>query len=223
MRQLFASKRANSAALLLGIGPMGQAVHKILGGSIEESASVIFAITLEHPEFGAQQVADAVRSKIRRDNGSHILSGRSNNKRIARLATGAPVVSGVARGVARGVEIEEIDYSSDPNAILSCRDMLEFCDTQKGEDIIKRAAAIQGRIDELCTQAADELAEKSGVRRRQAFYIKKGEMERLQFEIEGLRQHFLWAMENGITKISGQEIAAHMSISRAIQAEFEFI
>jgi hypothetical protein len=202
------------------LSPAGQAVHKILGGNIEESAAVILTIISEHPEFTPTRAATTVRSQLRRENGAHIYNGRAGGKRVARLADGH-IISGDNKN--GDVEIEEIDYSSDPNAILSCRDMLEFCDTQKGEDIIKRAAAIQGRIDELCTQAADELAEKSGVRRRQAFYIKKGEMERLQFEIEGLRQHFLWAMENGITKISGQEIAAHMSISRAIQAEFEFI
>jgi hypothetical protein len=184
--------------LLAAFCPLGRAVHKILGGNIEESASVIFDIISEHPEFSAERGAAAVRAKIRRDNGSHILSGRSNNKRVARLATGVAVASGEA-GCA---EIEEIDYSTDPGSIMSCRDILEFSATGKGSEIIKMAEEVQGRLDELCSQSCDYLAQKSGVRRRQAFYIKKGAMERLQFQIEGLQKNFIWAMENGITEIT---------------------
>jgi hypothetical protein len=79
-------------------------------------------------------------------------------------------------------------------------------------------------LDLLRAISGDAIAERNNVLRREGYNIKERECDRLENELQRIRRHFEWAMENGLTwlPVRAEQINSKDFFDRAAQAVFDF-
>jgi hypothetical protein len=79
-------------------------------------------------------------------------------------------------------------------------------------------------LDLLRAISGDAIAERNNVLRREGYNIKERGTKRLENELQRIRTHFEWAMENGLTWLPGcaEQINSKDFFDRAAQAGFDF-
>jgi len=164
--------QAKNQAFESALGEIGLAVQKILGGAVENNAAEIFILMAENPDWTAKKIARFIKNKRQREEKSGTFSGRCDGRRVAPLAQGAVVAGGIDGGMP---VIEQIDFES-PDSILEASEEIDLIPGKK--ELINRA----NRVDEAELKSWGEIAEHFHCSRRNAFLIKKKNVENAENE-----------------------------------------